>query len=69
MATMADKPKSTKKAQTRPRRAPAKATARKRTTKKANKIKTEEQFILEQLEGEEFDTTDFKLVTDWSDAE
>lgn len=29
--------------------------------------KSEERFTLEQLEGEDFDSADFKFLTDWSD--
>ena len=31
--------------------------------------KSKERYVLEQWEGDEFDTTDFKLLTDWSDSD
>ena len=34
-----------------------------------SKRKTEERRVLEEWEGEEFDTTDYTLLTDWSDSE
>ena len=34
-----------------------------------SKRKTEERRVLEEWEGEEFDTTDYTLLTDWSDTE
>jgi hypothetical protein len=34
-----------------------------------SKRKSEERRVLEEWEGDEFDTTDYKLLTDQSDSE
>jgi hypothetical protein len=46
-----------------------KTTAADQRRRVTNKKKSKERLILEQLEGEEFDTDDFKLITDLPDDE
>ena len=61
------KPKSTaKKPKTIKPNKKAEEDQRRRVT---NKKKSKERVVLEQLEGEDFDTTDFKLITNWPDDE
>ena len=46
-----------------------KTTTKDQRRRVTNKKKSKERIILEQLEGEEFDTDDFKLITDLPDDE
>jgi hypothetical protein len=53
----------------RPKTIKLKKTTTDQRRRVTNKKKSKERLILEQLEGEEFDTDDFKLITDLPDDE
>ena len=60
---------SKKNGQGKPKRKVEKKPTQSKRRRVVNKRKSEERKVLEEWEGEEFDTTDYKLLTDESDAE
>jgi hypothetical protein len=60
---------SKKNGKSKPRHKVGKKPTQSKRRRTVSKRKSEERRVLEEWEGDEFDTTDYKLLTDQSDSE